>query len=163
MMLLMIKTWRMTSNISYELALLEDKAKLIDFMILNLKDETYRGLAENYVSCSFSNDFRKPTFFVAKIDERVIGSVAYSEELFTIDTWGVSWLNVHEDFRRRGIGGRLLNTAVKAIEEKSGTIILSTFPHKTKLYENHGFLKSGEDHEGGNIMIRFVNLVSRKA
>jgi hypothetical protein len=35
---------------------------------------------------------RKPTFILAIDKDEIIGTAAYTEELFTTDTWGIGWV-----------------------------------------------------------------------
>ena len=55
--------------------------------------------------------------FVAEADGRVVGFLLGDESFEIIeDTAHLEWLAVHEDFRRRGIAQRLLETGVGAVE-----------------------------------------------
>ncbi len=132
--------------------------ELETFLVFN-NGEDNRNLARKYIKCAFSNDFRKPTFIVATIDDKIIGAAAYSEELFTVDTWGISWVSVHKDFRNQGIAQKIIETCFDEIMKKAKqtiTIILGTYPNKTGLYERTGFKTAGYDHSGGSYMLKIL-------
>lgn len=85
-------------------------------------------------------------------ENKIIGAAAFSEELFTTHTWGISWVSVSEKHRNQGIGGILVKSCLQEIAkniDKKATAILLTYPDKTKLYEKIGFKGKTEDHEGG--------------
>lgn len=149
---------------TYTLRLAEeiDKAALEAFLVFN-NGKDNRELAHEYTKSCFSNDYRRPVFIIACNGEnKIIGAAAYSEELFTVDVWGISWVSVHEDYRSQGIGQALVEKCIESIRSvanKTVTVILSTYPGKTKLYERCGFIKAGHDHEGGCFMIRSIIIV----
>lgn len=133
----------------------EDAQDLEDFLSL-INGEHYRPLARGYIHSMFSDDFRRPTFLLLKEMGKIIGAAAYSEELFTVDTWGISWVSVHPDKRNKGCGQKLVQACLQAISRtarRSVTVILATHPEKTGLYEKIGFQPAGKDHDGGAFMI----------
>lgn len=138
----------------------EDKAELEDFLAFN-NGEDNRALAKKYISSMFSKDYRRPHFIVACDEQnKIIGAAAYSEELFTVGVWGISWVSVHPDFRSQGIGQRLMERCMEQIAkttQKTVTVILATYPGKTELYERCGFIKAGHDHEGGSFMTKVLS------
>jgi predicted N-acetyltransferase YhbS len=130
------------------------------FLVLNY-GEGNRQLARDYITCMFSNDYRRPTFIIAKEDNTIIGAAAYTEEFFSLQTWGISWVSVHSNHRNAGIGQRLVEECLRQIAEKAQqavTVILATFPNKTRLYEKIGFVKGVDDHTGGAIMTKVLNV-----
>jgi ribosomal protein S18 acetylase RimI-like enzyme len=143
---------------------LEDKQKLEEFLVFN-NGEHNRKLAQEYIRCMFSNDYRKPTFMIATVGENIIGASAYSEEFFTVNTYGISWVSVHEEFRNHGIGKKLVEACLKRITEKANkdvSVILCTYPDKTKLYENIGFTHAGYDYGGGSYMLKTIRVKHEK-
>lgn len=139
-----------------------DSRKLEDFLCC-VNSEKYRDLAAIFITRMFTpGEFRPPTFLVIKDDDDIIGAASYSEEMFTVGTWGISWVSVHPDFRCRGLGQMLVEDCLKAISEaaapKPVTALLASYPTATGLYERAGFTKAGEDHEGGWYMIRHLNI-----
>lgn len=115
----------------------------------------YKKLANDYIDAMFSNDFRKPTFIVAEYNNEIIGCAVYTEELFTINVWGISWVAVKEEYRKNKIGKKLIEQCLNEIRVKIKspvTIILATYPNKTGLYDKTGFKMLGHDHEGGAFM-----------
>ena len=134
----------------------KDKLALEEFLVFN-NGEHNRKLANQYISCMFSSDYRNPTFVVAEIDGDIIGAAAFSEELFTVGTWGISWVSVHQDHRNQGIGKKLVEACLEGIKSqisKTVTVILGTYPDKTELYERVGFIEMRKDHDGGSFMMK---------
>ncbi len=145
-------------EITILLAKEELRQELEEFLVFN-NGESVRELAHKYISCMFSNDYRKPTFIIATKNNEIIGAAAYSEELFTTRTWGISWVSVHPDNRNQGIGQKLVEACLEKIKEEaqqSVTVILGTYPDKTRLYEKLGFKKAGQDEEGGSYMLKIL-------
>jgi predicted N-acetyltransferase YhbS len=137
-------------------AIESDKHALEEFLVFN-NGERNRKLANEYITCMFSNDYRKPTFVVAEIDGNIIGAAAFSEELFTVGTWGISWVSVHQEHRSQGIGQKLVEACLGGIQvkvSKNVTVILGTYPDKTELYERLGFVEMRKDHDGGSFMMK---------
>lgn len=122
-------------------------------------DEDSRQLAHEYLQCCFSDDYRRPFFVVAEQDGEIIGSAAFSEELFSSGVWGVSWVCVHEDHRNQMLGRKLVEKCCDEIAariEKPVNVILCTYPDKTGLYDKAGFEKAGQDIHGGWFMTAAV-------
>lgn len=146
-------------NITLRLAIEKDGEELEEFLVFN-NGESNQELAQDYIQSSFSTDYRRPTFIVAhNADNKIIGAAAYSEELFTVGVWGISWVSVHKDYRSQGIGQSLVEKCIEHISQdakKTVTVILATYPEKTELYERSGFVHSGKDHEGGSLMTKTV-------
>ena len=138
-----------------------DQEDLENFLVFNNGEEN-RKLAQEYIKSSFSSDYRHPVFIIAcNLDNQIIGAAAYSEEFFTVDTWGISWVSVHENYRSQGIGYSLVERCLEHITKaarKTVTAILATYPGKTELYERLGFVHAGKDHEGGTFMTKIVVL-----
>jgi len=130
----------------------------LEAFLVSVFGEDERALAQSYIASMFSNDFRKPHFLVAMDNGCIIGAACYTQELFTIGTWGISWVSVDEGHRHKGVGAALIQTCCDDIEKHAPecTILLGTYPHKTKLYEDLGFKKSGKDHWGGDFMIKHL-------
>ena len=134
----------------------EKAGKLRDFLEQIFGIE-YRALTDQYIRCMFSSDYRRPTFLVALKDGKVIGSAAYSEEIFTVDVWGISWVAVAPDYRHQGIGQRLIDACLSEISATAKhpvSVILATYPQKTQLYEKVGFAKACQTHEDGWFMAK---------
>ena len=133
----------------------KDRIGELESFLALVYGEDYRGLANSYIACMFSDDFRRPTFVIALSDSKIVRAAAFSEEFFTVNVWGISWVSVHPDYRKRGIGQALVKKCIDEIKRKakpSVTCILATYPEKTKLYERMGFKTSTYDAESGAIM-----------
>lgn len=115
----------------------------------------YKTLANTYIQAAFSDAFRKPNFILALESDKIVGCAAYTEELFTTETWGIGWVSVVENFRKKCIGELLVKECLKEISLvtiSDVTVILRTNPNQTGLYDKLGFKILGNDHEGGNFM-----------
>jgi len=149
-------------NITLRLAIEKDGEELEEFLVFN-NGESNRVLAQDYIQSCFSTDYKRPTFIIAhNADHQIIGAAAYSEELFTVGVWGISWVSVHKDYRSQGIGQALVEECIEHIRQaakKTVTVILATYPQKTELYERSGFVHSGKDHEGGSFMTKVIHYI----
>lgn len=143
-----------------EVRLLEkEECDAVEELAVIVSGEKWRALARDYIGAMFSDVFRRPVFIVAVENGQIIGCAAISEELFTVDVWGISWVNVHPDCERRGIGQKLVEACLHEITARTGkevTVILNTYPGKTRLYDKMNFKKIADDHEGGHFMIKYV-------
>ena len=139
---------------------ISEKKKLEDFLVFNYGEKN-RELANSYIECMFSNDYRRPCFLIVLEDSKIIGACAFSEEFFTVGLWGISWVCVHEEYRRKGIGEKLIQFCleeVKSRAHKKVTIILNAYPEIAGLYTKMDFEVIGRDHGGGCFMIRYLGV-----
>ncbi|MFZ2587449.1 MAG: GNAT family N-acetyltransferase [Alphaproteobacteria bacterium] len=137
-----------------------DIPALRDFMYA-WNDGAYIKLADKYLSLFEKQGEVIPQFLIAELNGKLVGSGCVTEELFQPNTWGISWVRVENDLQGRGVGGDIVAFALNEIQKtlpKDGktTVILGTYPHKTKLYERFGFQKMAQDHTGGNMMFLIV-------
>lgn len=139
----------------------DDAEKLIDFLVaFNGRDQ--KPMAEKYVNAMFSDSFRKPHFVVALDGTDIIGAAAYSEEIFTVNLWGISWISVNEKSRHKGIAQYLVEECLRQIEKKaqdSVIVILVSALNKVEFYEGLGFKAQGTGEEGR----RFMSYILRKS
>ncbi len=150
----------MVGEVDIRLAIPADAEAMVGFFAKEGAAD-YFELTKAYIKAGFSKDFRRPTFLLALIDDQIVGTASYSEELFTIETWGISMVQVAASMQRQGIGEKLVTACLKYISEAAGktvTAILNTYPNKTSLYDRLGFTKAGQDHTGGWYMIRKVEM-----
>ncbi len=139
-------------------ATLDDKDMLIKLFNTVFGSEG-ELLAIEYIDCYLSDDYRKPYFVVKEFDGEIIGAAAYSQELFTTDTWGLSWVAVLEEHCNQGYGSDLVNFCIDEIYKKIENyafIILGTFPNKTGLYDKNEFQHIFSDEAHGNLMIKKI-------
>ncbi len=101
------------------LATKEDSHRLEELAV-TVNGEEHRALAQSYINATFSDVFRSPTFIVADKEGELIGCAAFSQEIFTVGIWGISWVSVHPDHERQGIGQKLIEACFKAIEKRAG-------------------------------------------
>ena len=150
------------NNIRIRQATKQDDAPLWEFMT---EHNYYEGgdrikpMARDYLDAAFSDEYRKPTFLVGMDGDTIVACGAYTEEYFTVDVWGISWVTVAPEYRRKGIGTKITAALCDHIREAAGkdvTILLNTYPGKTKLYERCGFEGGGQDHCGGTFMVKHV-------
>jgi len=123
------------------------EASAAEDVLAEVFGEDYRALARHYLAAMFSNDFRRPHFIATRDSEKIVGLIAYSEELFTVGVWGLSWVAVLADHRGHGIGQQLVDAATKAIQDLAQgpfEIILATYPQQTRLYDKCGFKTLGD-------------------
>jgi len=105
----------------------------------------------NWFDYMFQEGISKPEFFIKIVDGKIIGASAISEAIFTIDTWGISWVAVDSDFRKQGIGRDLINHCLKEIGKRNPpnvTALLSSYDDVSPFYKKLGFKGSTVDHNG---------------
>ena len=141
-------------------SLKKEQAEEVKQFLINVFGNGVSDLASSYIQSQFSNDFRRPQFFVVCQDNKTVGAAAVTEELFTINTYGISWVSVDANYRRQGIGKRLVESCLSHIKQAANgqpqSIILSTLPGQTGLYERVGFTRAAQDFEQGWIMTKSV-------
>lgn len=133
--------------------------QLEDFLTL-VFGESFRPLAQAYIRCMFSDDYRKPAFLVCQEDGTIVGAAAVSEEFFTVNTWGISWMAVHPDHQNKGIGSQVIEACVDEIAQRikvPSTVILSVYNDDAAFYLKNGFSGTTPDHETGVYLSRMVN------
>ena len=129
--------------------------ELINFLV-NVNGENNDSLAREYVSCCFSNDYRKPIFIVYELNNKIIGAAAFSQELFTTGTWGISWVCVDEEYRNNGYGEEMIKFCLSEISKRikdDAFVILGTYPNKTGLYDKTNFFEVHKDDDQGSFMM----------
>lgn len=138
-----------------------DLSEIQDFLVAT-NDGKNAALAMEYVSLAKIDIPRKPTFVIARQSGELIGTACFTEEFFTTDFWGISWVNVLEKYRNQGIATLMIKIILENIHKKlagkPATVILATYPDKTKLYQKFEFKTIGTDHEDGNVMIKVLNV-----
>lgn len=135
-----------------------EQTKLEDFLVSNFS-ERVRPLAQAYIRCMFSNDYRRPNFLVACDDKKFVGALAFTEELFTTNFWGISWVCVEEGSRRKGVAEKLVAACIEEISKRvtnKATVILCSYPKISGLYEKAGFQFLGNDHAEGRLMVKYL-------
>lgn len=92
------------------------------------------------LSADFQDTF---TGFVWEEDGRIVGNVTVTRTGSTPSRWQISNVAVHRDFRRRGIGRRLMEAALALARERGGEWVLLQVRHDNMpalhLYESLGF------------------------
>ena len=130
----------------------QSKISALEDFLTFVNGEDLRPLAHDYIKAMFAPSFRKPTFIILEDGPTIIGAAAFSEEIFTVNTWGISWVSVHPEFRHQGHGQKLVNACLLEISNRitcPSTALLATYPDKTQLYERIGFQGLTRDHGGG--------------
>lgn len=139
----------------------EDSESLIEFLT-HINGYKFKTRAAEYVHAMFSDSFRKPYFVVALDGTDFIGAVAYSEEIFTVNIWGLSWISVNEATRHKNTERLIIEETIRQITKKAQSTISVTLacpPHKIPFYEKLGFIAVGI----GNEERRFMALTIQKS
>jgi|GEM_PF-6177181 len=92
-------------------------------------------------------DFSKRCFFVEKEMHQVLGAIGYSRSLKNPYEFEVTWLAVRRDFKRKGVGKRLLLHLEERVKALSGEVLIVYVPDdisSISFYEAMGFKESGE-------------------
>src|SRR5690242_12929286 len=123
-------------------ALKRDEASELEELLTVAFGEETRLMARADIDNALSDHIYRHHFIVTRIDKKIVGVSAISEEMFSSKTWGISWVAVHPDYRRQGIGQKLVLSCLDKIAEQIAhpvTALLSTYPGKTGLYDRLGF------------------------
>ncbi len=92
-------------------------------------------------------DFSKRCFFVEKERHQVLGAIGYERSLKNPYEFEVTWLAVRMDFKRKGIGEKLMKHLEEKVKGLSGETLIVDVPDdmdSISFYEKMGFIESGE-------------------
>lgn len=92
-------------------------------------------------------DFSKGCFFVEKESHQVLGAISYLRSLKNPYEFEVVWLAVREDFKRKGIGERLIKHLEEKVKALGGETLIVYVPDdigSISFYEKMGFIESGD-------------------
>ncbi|MCP5405068.1 MAG: GNAT family N-acetyltransferase [Pseudomonadaceae bacterium] len=116
----------------------------------------YTALADKYLRLFEARGDVQPQFLIAEKEGILVASACVTEELFQPNTWGISWVRVEDSLQGNGIGAEMVEASLdkirKSMDGDKTTVLLGTFPGKSRLYEKFGFQKAAEDHIGGTMM-----------
>jgi ribosomal protein S18 acetylase RimI-like enzyme len=104
-----------------------DAARLIE-LTLSVDAHAFRSLSEIYVDEQLFDS----TVWMAELEGRVVGFVAVNEDELT-------WLYVHPASHRTGVGRRLLEHALAAIDGEATAWVLAGNEPALRLYKSAGF------------------------
>ena len=65
----------------------------------------------------------KPTFLVAKNEQKIIGFVSYHPVLIGYKRYGIAWLMIDPVHQRKGVGTRLVMKVIEKIKQLEGMVI----------------------------------------
>lgn len=95
------------------------------------------------------DEYERSTVIKMLLDGRIIGSVRFRNEG---DTVYVGKLMVHPDYRRHGLGARLLNEADRLFPGKRYELFTCDKCVNTiRLYEKNGYVKTGKSMACGSL------------
>lgn len=132
----------------------EDAENLIDFLTFT-NGHKHNARAIEYVTAMFSDSFRKPHFVIALDGQDIIGAAAYSEEIFTTNIWGISWVSINDASRHTSVRKLILEECLRQIERKADhnvAVVMAALPHRVPLYEKVGFNPIGTGETGRRFM-----------
>lgn len=115
--------------------------ELQSFLIEIFGHEIEKDINE-HIASMFSKDLSQQTFFIQKDKDKIIASISITKAAFSLTTWGIGWVAVHPDYRKRGLATNMIDNALKKIAQRISStshVILSTYPRLTPLYEKIGF------------------------
>ena len=128
--------------------------------------ETIFGAHADQARAEFMRQFKNethPTYvFLAWQDDEPVAIGACLETYFSFDVYGICWVGVLNEHRKKGICRALFNhienfIKVDLLQHKTGTIIL-TADKAITLYEKMGYTKQSHAvHDGSYLMTKIVN------
>jgi predicted N-acetyltransferase YhbS len=75
---------------------------------------------------AFTNAMWKPTFYVAIIDDKIVGTACYCASWMAWGCYDIAWVNTHIDFRNMGIGISLVEKCIDDIRAVGNLVMLNT-------------------------------------
>jgi len=98
-------------------------------------------IADEYLSREDHNDY---CFIAATINDKLIGFTAYGEIPCTKASYDLYWIAVHNDYRGKGIGIKLLQETEKHIQSMQGKRVYIETSSTEKYAPTQGFyLRAG--------------------
>jgi N-acetylglutamate synthase-like GNAT family acetyltransferase len=86
----------------------------------------------------FKNGYFNPHYYVAEIEEKVVGYAGFRDMWIAPDTYELVWINVKKGFEGLGIGRELTLKRIEHIKSLDGSLIM-LMTHKPKFFEKLGF------------------------
>ena len=102
-------------------------------------------IAQREFQIMFSKDTFRPTVLGSFLCDKIVGVVAFIEDIMSTDLYSIFWVGTHPDYQNRGIATQLIQHAKSMISEemlsgRAGDIILTT--KHPEFYERLGFERS---------------------
>ncbi|MEK9158091.1 MAG: GNAT family N-acetyltransferase [Patescibacteria group bacterium] len=99
----------------------------------------YQRLATPELKEMFGKSNNKPTYFVAKDKEKILGFAGYIQSWMDYDAYEIFWVNVLPEHQKQGIGKMLVTKIIADIKKrkKDGLIILSASIPNSKYYADY--------------------------
>ncbi|WP_017187562.1 GNAT family N-acetyltransferase [Alkalibacillus haloalkaliphilus] len=139
-----------------------DPNNYVECVKLNVKDDQKDFVAPNWFSLLEANYENGERFPMAIYQgETMIGFMMYvfypADEDYPLDSWWIERFMIDQDYQNKGYGKESLNRFINYFRSKYGSIGLriATEPKNEvaiKLYEEIGFVKTGEFVEGEAVL-----------
>lgn len=126
------------------LAVPQDLEALVSIVSRNWDRETARSVIIELDQAFRPHDWR-PVLYVAEWDGVVVGSAAFIASWMYYGIYELTWVNVHPDFRKRGIGKALVDRCISGIRPLGHLVMCST--HIPEYYVQHWGFKELYQHE----------------
>ncbi len=92
--------------------------------------------------------FIRPKYFVVEYNQGVVGFGGYANCGFDVEAFGLTWCNVHPDYKGIGIGKMLVEERLKSIKNEGGKKVFSSQREQVTWHlERFGFDKLEENGE----------------
>jgi predicted GNAT family N-acyltransferase len=129
-----------------------------------IEDETQlRQTAKEDIADMFADTKSHHIFMILQENSRIIAAGAISQQSFSLDMWGMSWVAVDSEYRNKGIGQKIVEACLYEIAgriDKPSSVILTTSQKQELFYQNAGFQGTARDHNGRLVMTRTVQPIA---
>lgn len=131
----------------------------------NIWSDYSKEEATEELICSFTNTIYKPIYFVALLNNKIIGLASYMWSHCSSNVFELSFNTIHPDYQRKGIGTYLTYLRCKEILELDRQSLIITVARRPKVLEKFNFKTickiKNEDEESDYMICKAseINLV----
>ena len=119
-----------------------DIPQCLNLFYLNYESGKYSRI-ENELNAMFEEHvWIRPQYYVVEYEEKVVAFGGYSVAPINANCYEIYWINVHPDYKKKGIGRKIVTTIIKTIKNTGNSkawITLTCKYHLEHFYKSFGF------------------------
>jgi len=103
----------------------------------------------------FSSSLIKPTYILLEDNKRILGFGGFASSWTDNMIYNLCWINVHPDFRNRGIGKRIVKTLIREVRglKKPKAKMITIATKIPAFYKKFGFKKITKKYDGDYVLM----------